>query len=196
MPKLGKRVMVTGVPAAGKTTITSKPKIRDTYKVIEFGHEMYDIGQTWNLVKNKDDIATLPLPQRLELQTVVTGSIVAAGHQKVVVIDGHLLVDDSTGFAPGLPSDCIAMLDLAAVIFLHSKAADIIARREAEKGKYEKLRKWNDPEHVERHQQLAQSASLTYALISQASFFVIDNEQGNQAKAVAMLFDYLRATFP
>lgn len=188
------RIMVTGVPGVGKSTVLASAIINEHFDVFEFGDQMLRLGSAFN-VNTKADILKLPIAQRVQLQTAVAGLIVSDPSRRNTLIDGHLLVASTSGFAPGLPYSCIAMLGLTAVVFLTAEPSEIVGRREKEKAKYETTPGWDSPDKVAEHQELARNASLTYTLMSEASYTTLVNAEDQQKQTAHKLREYLRSVW-
>lgn len=195
--QLQPRIMVTGVPGVGKTTICKNPRVGDYGLLVQtFGELMLLQGREQNLIHNSSDLAKISLEIRQKLQSSAVDRILHDAQSLPIVIDGHLLVDTPTGFVPGLPHQCVYNLDLTAIIILTAPATDIVLRRENNRAKYERLNGSGGPERIELHQDLLIKASLQYALLSGASLECIPNRQDEIEGTVEALISLLGKLIP
>lgn len=191
------RIMVTGLPGVGKTTLTSHSQIQEMeIRVVSFGKEMVGLGKTQKLIKNEKDIESLEFDKRVTLQ-IETAEKILSITDLPVIIDGHLIVDTPAGIIPGLPQDCISKLSLKAIIQLTAPDDEIIRRREGRSKKYSLLREWTNVERVKQNKFLLSEACLYYALLSDASFEVVENPKGFlEEKTLVRFIELLRIIIP
>lgn len=186
------RIMLTGVPGVGKTTVSSQPTISDLgIRVQNFGQVMFLIGKQRKLVSDIKDLESLTIEQRAELQTDAAKQIAADNSALGIVIDGHVIVDTSSGFVPGLPIDCVSILNLSSIVMLSSHPSDVVSRRSNHVNKYGMMKQWSDEERVETHQKVVFQVSLQYSLLSQSSFDILENRQGCLVKTAEDFRDFL-----
>ncbi len=70
---MGKKVIITGVPGVGKTTVVNEAlkKLRDEgieYQSINFGTFMFDVAVKENIVKDRDQMRSLDRAVQKKLQ--------------------------------------------------------------------------------------------------------------------------------
>lgn len=186
------RIMITGVPGVGKTTVSQHRVIADMgVTVRNYGNLMLSLGKQKGILSDFKDLETLTLDQRAELQTDAARKIAEDTTAIAVAIDGHLIVDTPSGFVPGLPLDCVSTLNLTSIVMLWSDPEDIVTRRSNHMNKYSMLKRWSDEARIKTHQQIVFQVSLQYSLLSQASFEILDNLQDRVDKTVKEFSDFL-----
>lgn len=183
--------MITGVPAAGKTSVVGHPTVpHDRIQSVEFGMRMLSAGRELGLVRQVADLESLPLDDRLILQRRAVERLRIDAEP--LAIDGHLLVDTGYAFVPGLPADCVVGLSLDAIVVLTSKPGDVIQRRSLAHEKYHHLQA--SGERIDLHQRLIADAALHYALSSGAAIEFLSNPQGaidDTARRLVLLLEKL-----
>ena len=152
---------------------------------------MFLIGKQRKLVSDIKDLESLTIEQRAELQTDAAKQIAADNSALGIVIDGHVIVDTSSGFVPGLPIDCVSILNLSSIVMLSSHPSDVVSRRSNHVNKYGMMKQWSDEERVETHQKVVFQVSLQYSLLSQSSFDILENRQGCLVKTAEDFRDFL-----
>ncbi len=185
------RVMVTGVPGVGKTTIVGHSTIVDAgFEARNFGSVMLSVGKRLGKVSGPDDLATLSITERESLQEEAARAIGNDSITKPILIDGHFIVDTAAGFVPGLPMRCISKLNLTAIVLLTAAPDEVLGRRNRVGAKYRLYR--NDQERIELHEKVLLDASLQYALLAQAVFDVVTNPESQQEAAAKAMLTILR----
>jgi len=186
------RIMLTGVPGVGKTTVSQHPLIADMGVTVKnYGQIMFSLGKQKGIVSVFKDLDTLTIDQRVELQADAARKIAEDTSAIAVVIDGHLIVDTASGFVPGLPLDCISTLDLTSIIMLWAEPKEVVTRRSNHVDKYSMLKQWSDSERVKTHQKVVFQVSVQYSILSHASFDVQNNRQNKVDETVKEFSDFL-----
>jgi adenylate kinase len=186
------RIMLTGVPGVGKTTVSQHPLIADMgVTVRNYGQLMFSLGKQKGIISVFKDLEGLTIEQRAELQADAARKIAEDTSAIAIAIDGHLIVDTPSGFVPGLPLDCVSTLNLTSIVLLWAKPKDIVTRRNNNVDKYSMLKRWSDDERIDIHQKVVFQISLQYSLLSQASFDVLDNSQDELDKTVKGFSNFL-----
>ncbi|SRR6266496_1787511 len=124
------RILITGVPDAGKTSIASG--ISDSIAEVipcEFGRLMAEIGQQQNLLSEFHDLQTLPRAVRAELQIAAARDV--SGLNQPVAVAAHVVVQAPEGYVEGLPEQALSYLSLTGIIVITSDPQEIRNRRAA-----------------------------------------------------------------
>ena len=107
----GKKVIITGVPGVGKTTVINEAlaKLKNEgveYQPINFGSFMFEVAKSEGLVENRDQMRTLERADQKRLQQRAAQAIAKIPGN--VMIDTHASVKTPTGYLPGFPNGCSA----------------------------------------------------------------------------------------
>ena len=86
----GKKVIITGVPGVGKTTVINAAYEKVTaegiaYQNLNFGSFMFEVAQAEGLVTDRDQMRKLDRVQQKRLQKLAA--------EKIAAIDGNVIVD-------------------------------------------------------------------------------------------------------
>ncbi|WP_042706266.1 adenylate kinase [Methanomicrobium mobile] len=132
MPQKCKKVVITGVPGVGKTTVIngSMEALKELgvpYTSINFGTCMFEVACDQNLVSDRDEMRKLDQDVQRNLQK--TAAQVIAKIQDNVIIDTHCTVSTPSGFLPGLPAWVLEELKPDIVVLVESNEDQILKRR-------------------------------------------------------------------
>ncbi len=103
---VGKKVIITGVPGVGKTTVVNEALKKLSlegveYKSINFGTFMFEVAMNEKIVQDRDQMRTLDRAVQKRLQQRAAQAI--AQIQGNVLIDTHASVKTPKGYLAGLP---------------------------------------------------------------------------------------------
>jgi adenylate kinase len=188
------RIMLTGVPAVGKTTIATHSLLDDVIERVRFGKIMEEIGLRKKIIKDPSDLPSLGRGARSRLQKLAVEVVLKKSEVGSVLIDGHLTVESTEGLVPGLPFECVSSLKLTAIVVLTATPAEILKRREDDPSKYVTYR--NDEPRVTFHQETLLAGAWTYAMLSGAAFDAVANPHARQAETAAALRELLSRLMP
>lgn len=156
--------MVTGISGVGKTHLLM-PLAGDDHSlsVFQFGTEM-KAAVTGLTGKDDVELSELPLEDRQSVQSRVSRKIATLAEEKPVIIDGHLLVEQSdTGFrVPGLPAEEFKELKLSAIVLITDRCERILSRR-LSADKYAARR--NEVGFLKSFQEDVKRACVTYSIL-------------------------------
>jgi adenylate kinase len=118
------RVLLTGVPGAGKSSLASGIS-RSIAGVVtcEFGQIMAKIGRQQGLLSTHRDLSSLPLPLRARLQVAAAEDI--SRMSQPAAIAAHVVVQAPEGYVEGLPDQALSYLMLTGIIVISSDPHDI-----------------------------------------------------------------------
>ncbi|KAA0013946.1 MAG: adenylate kinase [Thermoplasmata archaeon] len=180
------RIIVAGIPGAGKTTVLNEVKERREIGIINYGDVMLELAKKKNLVGNRDELRKLPYEKQIELQEEAARKI---AEKKDVIIDTHCTIKTPYGYMPGLPYNVLSILKPKSIVLIEADAEDILKRRKKDEG----IRQRDDEaiKEIEMHQYFNRMASIAYASFVGATVKVIKNEEGKAYKAAEEIIKVL-----
>lgn len=157
------KIIVTGMSGVGKTHLLVPIHEDPSLKVVGFGVEMQ--AATQKLMGDGNvELSKLPLEVRQTIQSKVSRRIEDLAEEAPIIIDGHLLVEQSNnGFrVPGFPAAGFDRLKLSAIILITDSCERIQQRRQG-KQKYQDLK--NDLDFLESFQEDVRRACVAYSIL-------------------------------
>ncbi len=179
-------IVVAGVPAAGKSTITRlvTEKSGRALRVINFGDEMYRLAKRRRLVKGKEDLKNQPTAVQEEIQKAVARRIMEKTNRQDVLIETDCSIKTPAGYLPGLPGWVLEKLNPSMIILLEADPDEILVRRVKDTSR---LRDLEYVAHIEEHQRMDRVFAMAYATFTGATVKMIMNHDSSVEKAVAEL---------
>ncbi len=166
MPKL----IITGTPGSGKSTIISK--LSGNFKIINIGTEMM------KYITNKSIL-------RDEIRSKLEYNEIALAREKVfdeinktkgpVIIDTHTSIKSGKKFIPGFSStDLLSLKNTKAIIYIDAFAVDILLRRIGDRTR---SREDETAEEIEEHRTVNISLATYYSVQLGVPLYIIKNKQ-------------------
>ena len=189
---MGKRVVVTGVPGVGKTTVIEKALALlggegITYQPINFGTFMYEVASEEGLVRDRDEMRRLDGQTQKRLQKTAAQKI--AGIGGYVLIDTHTSVKTPTGYLAGLPEWVLRDLMPDTIVLVETDEDQILLRR---LGDETRVRDREGAKGIAEHQQFNRALAASYAMMTGCTVTVVRNPDFLLDNAAADLADVLR----
>lgn len=162
----GRRVIITGVPGVGKTTVVNGAlaRLKDEgilYESLNFGTFMYDVARQEGMVQNRDEMRRLDREQQKRLQQLAAhGMAMVPGN---VIIDTHASVKTPNGYLPGLPEWVLRELLPDTIILVETDEDQILMRRLADETR---TRDMEGSSSISLHQQFNRSIAASYAMVT------------------------------
>lgn len=174
------RVLITGVPGAGKTSIAAgiSESIPDV-EICEFGQLMAKIGKKQNLLSSYRDLSSLRLAVRARLQ-IAAARDVARLNQPVAIV-AHVIVRAPEGYVEGLPALALSHLRLTGIIVITSDPPEISDRRSVRVSN----RDGEDSILINSHQELVRQRALGIAQHHKIPIGYVTNITGELPKAIS-----------
>ncbi len=188
----GKKVIITGVPGVGKTsvidgTIQRLEEEGVLYQNINFGTFMFEVAQKEGTVSDRDQMRTLAKDTQKRLQKLASQAI--AKIEGNVIIDTHASVKTATGFLAGLPEWVIRELMPDIIVLVETDADQILKRRLTDTTRTRDIEGFRD---IDAHQQFNRSVAAAYAMVCGCTVQYITNADFLLEQAVLQLSSILR----
>ena len=188
----GKKVIITGVPGVGKTSVINETieKLANEnilYLNISFGSFMFDVAKASNLVQNRDEMRSLSKDQQKALQREASQQI--AKIEGNVVIDTHASVKTPAGFLPGLPEWVLRDLMPDIVVLVEADDDQILRRRFSDESR---LRDIEGARSIRDHQQFNRAVAASYAMLTGCTVLYVENADFLLTHSVEALAAVLR----
>ncbi len=175
------RVIVAGIPGAGKTTVLNEALKLKEMEVINYGDVMFEMAKEYG-IKDRDEMRKLPYEKQRELQIKAARKIAEKEH---VIIDTHCTIKTPYGYLPGLPYDVLQILKPKRIILVEASPEEIERRRK--KDAEIRQRDVESIEEIEMHQMMNRIAAMSYATLTNATVKIIENREGKLAEAAKEL---------
>ncbi len=175
--------IVVGLPGAGKSTVLSKFKEKNSeWRIIVYGTLMFEIAKEFG-INDRDEMRKSSLELQRKIQKRV-GEELSKIKEEKVILDTHAAIKTNTGYLPGLPFDVVKNLRVEGVILITAKAEEILERRERDKSR---KRDKESKESIEQHDLINKAMCSSYAVLSGAPFSIVENREGKLEETVSEL---------
>ncbi len=166
------RIIVAGVPGAGKTTIMEEVSRRVNYKIVNYGDIMLQMALEKNFVKHRDEMRKLPIELQRKLQSEAARKI---GSMEKVIIDTHLTIKTPSGYFPGLPRWVLDEINPNLIVIVEAEPHEIIRRRKKDTSR---KRDYETSEEIEEHIQANRYAGFACSILTGAPIMILQNRDG------------------
>jgi adenylate kinase len=193
--RAGKLVIVTGVPGVGKTTVLSsaidicKKRGMDV-KHVNYGDVMLDLAMAKGLVKDRDEMRTLPIKEQINLQLKAAKKICFIAKKSNVILDTHMFIRTPNGYMPGIPSWVAESLLPDSVVLLEADPESISKRRRKDLGI--RIREEDAPSKINEHQLMGKGGAATISVLTGCTIVMVDNREGGHMDAGAAIADLFK----
>ncbi|KQC04501.1 MAG: adenylate kinase [Methanolinea sp. SDB] len=187
-----RRVIITGVPGVGKTTVVNGAlKILEdegiTYKSLNFGTYMFEVARKDGIVKDRDEMRRLDRDVQKELQRAAAKAM--AMEKGNILIDTHASVKTPRGYLAGLPEWVLRELMPDTIVLVETDEDQILLRRLTDETR---SRDMEGSAGIGQHQQFNRSIAASYAMITGATIKIVVNADFLLDKAAEDLAQTLR----
>jgi adenylate kinase len=171
----GRKVIITGVPGVGKTTVVNEAlkKIKEEgveYQLINFGTFMFEVAITELIAKNRDQMRTLDRTVQKRLQQLAAQAIAKISGN--VLIDTHASVKTPKGYLAGLPEWVLREIMPDLIILVETDDDQILMRRLSDDTR---SRDKEGARAIAEHQQFNRSIAAAYAMVTGCNVKIIIN---------------------
>jgi len=189
---VGKKVIITGVPGVGKTTVVNEAlkKLKEQgieYQSINFGSFMFEVAKNDNVVENRDQMRTLDRAVQKRLQQRAAQAI--AQIKGNVLIDTHASVKTPKGYLAGLPEWVLRELMPDILVLVETDDDQILMRRLTDDTR---TRDKEGSRSIGEHQQFNRSIAAAYAMLTGCTIKIITNPDFLLERSSSELAEVLR----
>jgi adenylate kinase len=175
------RVIVTGVPGVGKSSVMEAVSKSFKVPIVSYGTVMFEEAQKRKLAASRDDMRKLPAETQRQIQSLAAERI---GAMSDAIIDTHCLIKTREGYLPGIPMTVLSMIAPHTVVLVEAPAKEILGRRQKDQSR---ARDADSLESIEEHQALNRAAGAAMGVVSGATVKIVPNRDGAIEEAVAVL---------
>jgi adenylate kinase len=188
----GKKVIITGVPGVGKTTVVNEAlkKLRESgieYQSLNFGTFMFEVAKKENIVKDRDQMRTLDRAVQKSLQQRAGQAL--GKIQGNVLIDTHASVKTPKGYMAGLPEWVLREIMPDTIVLVETDDDQILMRRLTDETR---ARDKEGSRSIAEHQQFNRSIAAAYAMMTGCTIKIITNADFLLDRGAADLAEVLR----
>jgi adenylate kinase len=188
----GKKVIITGVPGVGKTTVVNEAlkKLKEAgieYQSINFGSFMFEVAKAENIVKDRDQMRTLDRTVQKQLQQRAGQAIAKISGN--VLIDTHASVKTPKGYMAGLPEWVLREIMPDIIVLVETDDDQILMRRLTDETR---ARDKEGSRSIAEHQQFNRSIAAAYAMMTGCTIKIITNADFLLERSSGELAEVLR----
>ena len=189
---MGKRIVITGVPGVGKTTVVNGAlaKLAEEgiqFQSINFGSFMFEVASSQKVVADRDGMRKLPGAVQKDIQRKAAQAI--GKIEGNVIIDTHCTVKTPKGFLAGLPEWVLRELMPDMVILVETDQDQILARRLNDPTR---TRDMDSSREIALHQEYNRAMAAAYGMVSGCTVKIVKNQDFLLDRAVGDMADALR----
>jgi adenylate kinase len=163
------RVVISGIPGVGKSTILEMVSKKSQYEIINFGSLMFDMARDLDLVKSRDGIRKLDVDTQKNLQKKTSNKL---GKMDNIIIDTHMSIKSPAGYLPGLPAWVLTELMVSSYFLIESTPEEIKNRRDTDSTR---SRDEDTVTDIKEHQEVNRYYAVAYSVYSGATIKYIYN---------------------
>jgi adenylate kinase len=189
---LGRKVVITGVPGVGKTTVINRALalIEEeglSYGSVNFGTFMFEVALEEGLVRDRDEMRKLAQADQRRLQKTAAQRI--GEIEQNIIIDTHCTVKTPKGYLSGLPEWVLRELQPDIVVLVETDADQILSRRLSDETRTRDMEGYGG---ILTHQQFNRSMAAAYGMLTGCTVSIVTNPDFLVEKAAAHLAEILR----
>jgi len=172
------RMVVTGVPGVGKTSVMEGVAKEKGLSIVNYGTVMLEVAKKEGLVEDRDQIRKLPVEVQRDVQEKAAQIIFEMGN---VIVDTHCTIKTPGGYYPGLPEWVLKKLKPDRIVLVEATVDEIARRRSKDEGR---KREEEGIEGIKEHQMINRYAAMAYSMLTGASVKIVFNHDGGLERAV------------
>ena len=186
-PSSSKRVIIGGIPGAGKTSVIcsaveSIRKKGQNARVVVFGTEMFEQAKRTAGVKNRDELRKLAVKDQRRFQEMAARRI-SEMQDSIVIVDTHIFVRTGEGYYyPGLPLHLLEIIKPSSFVMIVADASEIVNRRKKDTSR---LRDDISTQQVQYEIETSKLMVATCSILTGAPFIIVANNDNKMDEAVS-----------
>jgi adenylate kinase len=189
---MGRRVIITGVPGVGKTTVvTGALKVLEqegiVYRTLNFGTYMFDVALKEGIVRDRDEMRKLDKEIQKRLQKLAAQAM--AREEGNIIIDTHASIKTPSGYLAGLPEWVLRELMPDTIVLVETNEDQILLRRLSDETRSRDL---EGSYGIAEHQQFNRAIAAAYSMYAGCAVKYVTNADHLLEKAVEDLAAVLR----
>jgi adenylate kinase len=176
-----KKILMTGTPGAGKSTILSlfKKKEKNT-SITNLGSVMMEVAKEQRKnIKDRDKLRYMDDHDITEVREEALSRIMS--HSRNAIIDTHSSVKQGRRYVPGFSMKELGHMDVDAIIYVDASSDDIIKRRMSDTTRKREI---EGPSEIDEQRSINLAIISTIALHLNIPIYILYNRDG-MAKDVA-----------
>ena len=187
-----KKVIIVGIPGAGKSTIISNAteilqNIGTTIRTVVFGTVMFEEAKKLG-INDRDQLRKLSIEVQQKLQAM-TADYISSLNELVVVVDTHLFIKTPSGYYPGLPMNLILKINPDRLILVTADSEEILRRRKKDNTR---TRDTITDEEIKRDVDVSLSMISCLSILIGAPFEIIYNHDNMIDSATSLMVELLK----
>ena len=180
------RIIVAGIPGAGKTTIMDRVAEKINYKIVNYGDLMLEMARERNIVNERDEMRKLPVEIQKELQRKAAMKI---GKMENVIVDTHLTIKTPSGYFPGLPRWVLDEINPNLIVVVEASPHEIIRRRKNDKSRKRDAETYDE---IEEHIKANRSMAFACSMLTGATVLILKNRDGRLEESIEKFMEAIK----
>ncbi|OYT33741.1 MAG: adenylate kinase [Candidatus Aenigmarchaeota archaeon ex4484_52] len=186
-----KTIIIMGVPGCGKTSVLELAikKLKNKYKIVNYGTLMFEILKTKKLVKTRDEMRKLNEKIQSNAQKQTAEKIKKLAKKQNIIIDTHCSIQTKNSYLIGLPENILKILNPDQIILVESSPKEIFDRRAKDETR---VRDNDSVEKINFQQEINRTIALSFCVLTKALFCIVENKTGHLMKSSNDLMELLK----
>ena len=193
--KLGKVLIVTGIPGTGKTTVCNEvlklaERAGKKVKVVNYGSIMVGLLQEEGKSMHRDDLrkSSLSFQRNLQIKAAQKIADIIKETDGSIIVDTHMSIKTADGYWPGLPNHVLQLIKPDVFVLVEAEPEEILSRRLRDKTRRrDKVLEEEIREELLFSRLMASACSVSTG----ASVKIVKNSEGKQVEAAKEIIKLL-----
>lgn len=184
------KIILTGIPGVGKTTILNElqklaEEKRIKLTVLNYGTVMNELFERYGRKIERDEIRRQRISVQKKIQDRAAQILARNIRNPITIIDTHMFVRTKTGLWSGLPDSVLSRLKPSLIVLVEAPPEEIAKRRRSD---MTRMRDDLTMEEVRFDLEWSRATASACAVSTGAPVKIISNEAGKQREAAEELF--------